>query len=92
MTMTPTIDHLDETGFGWQGHLANISGLFDGKHLFLLSEEGKDTRLVQREEFGGLLYAPLMNWLGMGDKTRKGFEAFNEAVKKRAEEVASASS
>lgn len=88
MTMTPTVVHLDDSGFGWQGHLANISGLFDGKHLFLLEEEGEQTRLVQREEFGGVLYTPLMSWLGMGTKTRKGFEAFNESLKKRAAEIA----
>lgn len=103
MTMTPTIVHLEEDGFGWQGHLANIRGLFDGNHLFLLSEEeeqvetegegggrgrGRGTKMIQREEFGGVLYAPLMNWLGMGDKTRKGFELFNQAVKKRAEALA----
>lgn len=93
MVMTPTIVHLDEHGFGWQGHLANIWGLFDGKHLFLLSQEANgNTKLVQREEFGGLLYAPLMNWLGMGDKTRKGFEAFDQAVKNRAEKLATSSS
>ncbi|KAJ9479927.1 hypothetical protein PHBOTO_003678 [Pseudozyma hubeiensis] len=92
MNMTPKVVHLDDTGFGWQGHLANISGLFDGKHLFLLSEEDVDgkkgTKLVQREEFGGVLYTPLMSWLGMGDKTRKGFEEFDASVKKRAEQVA----
>ncbi|TKY84489.1 hypothetical protein EX895_006390 [Sporisorium graminicola] len=89
MTMTPKVVHLDERGFGWQGHLANISGLFDGKHLFLLEQEGDmATRLTHREEFGGVLYTPLMSWLGMGAKTKQGFEAFNEAVKRRAEEVA----
>lgn len=89
MTLTPHVVHLDEAGFGWQGHLANVTGLFDGKHLFLLEEEGEGgTTLTHREEFGGVLYTPLMSWLGMGVKTRAGFEAFNEAVKRRAEEVA----
>lgn len=89
MTMTPTVVHLNESGFGWQGHLANISGLFDGKHLFLLNQQDDgQTMLVQREEFGGILYAPLMTWLGMAEKTKKGFVAFNEAVKKRAEQIA----
>lgn len=93
MALIPTIVHKDEKGFGWQGHLANISGLFDGKHLFLLeeqeTEEGKkETRLVHREEFGGVLYTPLMSWLGLGAKTRNGFEAFNIALKTKAEQVA----
>lgn len=87
MSMTPKVEKLDDDGFGWHGHLANINGIFDGKHLFLLSEEGGQTKLRQREEFGGFLYAPLMNWLGMGAKTKAGFEAFNEAVKKRAEQA-----
>ncbi|CBQ73814.1 conserved hypothetical protein [Sporisorium reilianum SRZ2] len=89
MSMTPTVVHLDDHGFGWQGHLANVSGLFDGKHLFLLQSEGEAvTRLTHREEFGGVLYTPLMSWLGMGAKTKRGFEGFNEALKRRAEEVA----
>jgi hypothetical protein len=87
MNMTPNVEKCDNSGFGWQGHLANIKGLFDGKHLFLLSEEGNQTKLTQREEFGGFLYAPVMNWMGMETKTRAGFEAFNESVKKRAEQV-----
>ena len=85
-------DDVSDKGFGWQGHLAGVSGIFDGKHLFLLSEqemEGKTgTKLVNREEFGGLLYTPLMRWLGMGEKTKKGFVAFNEPLKKKAEETA----
>ena len=91
MTMTPTVVLLDDHAFGWQGHLAGITGLFDGKHLFLLKEQEQgSTLLVQREEFGGILYAPLMNWLGMGEKTKNGFELYNQAVKKRAEELARA--
>lgn len=90
MRMKPTIVHLNETGFGWQSHLAGISGLFDGKHLFLLSEEEGGTKLEQKEEFGGILYAPVMNWMGVGEKTKKGFEEFNAAIKKKAEETAQA--
>jgi hypothetical protein len=66
MTMTPTVVKNDADGFGWHGHLANISGLFDGKHLFLLEDGGEGrTRLVQREEFAGFLFTPLMKWMGM---------------------------
>lgn len=86
MTMTPTVVKNDAEGFGWQGHLANVSGLFDGKHLFLLKEEGAgQTKLVHREEFAGFLFVPLMKWMGMEAKTKTGFEHFNEAIKKRAE-------
>jgi hypothetical protein len=87
MYMTPTIVHLDSNGYGWLGQLG-FAGLFNGKHLFLLSPEGsgrQHTRLVQREEFSGILFTPLMRWMGMDKKTIRGFEAFNEAVKARAE-------
>lgn len=88
MVMTPKVVKNDAEGFGWHGHLANINGIFDGKHLFLLREEdGGATRLVQREEFGGFLFTPLMKWMGMETKTKAGFEQFNEAVKKRAESM-----
>lgn len=66
MTMTPTVVKNDADGFGWHGHLANITGLFDGKHLFLLEDGGEGrTKLVQREEFAGFLFTPLMKWMGM---------------------------
>jgi hypothetical protein len=87
MDMAPNVVKLDDGGFGWHGHLANINGLFDGKHLFLLSEENGQTKLIQREEFGGFLYAPIMNWLGNEAKTKAGFVEFNEAVKRRAEQT-----
>lgn len=94
MALTPHVVHLDDKGFGWQGHLANVTGLLDGKHLFLLEEEEEEeggeggTIFRHREEFGGVLYTPLMSWLGMGSRTKDGFEVFGEALKKRAEEVA----
>jgi hypothetical protein len=37
------------------------------------------TRLVHKEEFSGMLFTPLMRWMGMDKKTTRGFEAFNAA-------------
>jgi hypothetical protein len=87
MYMKPAIVHLDSNSYGWLGQLG-LAGLFDGKHLFLLSPEGsvgQHTRLVQREEFAGILFTPLMRCMGMDKKTIRGFEASNEAVTARAE-------
>ena len=57
--------------------------------MFLLepAEEGQ-TKLVHREEFSGVLYTPIMSWMGAGEKTRRGFDRFNEEVKARAERMA----
>ena len=80
---TPTVVHVEEHGFGWEGAL---SVLFQGKHLFLLSEEGQGrTKLLQREEFGGWLFGPIMSYMGGMEKTTAAFVSFNEALKKRAE-------
>lgn len=57
--------------------------------MFLLEPtdvEGQ-TRLVHREEFSGVLYTPIMSWMGAGEKTKKGFEQFNEEIKARAEKA-----
>jgi len=54
--------------------------------MFLLSAEGENqTRLHQREEFGGWLFSPVIYLMGGMVQTKSGFENFNEALKKRAE-------
>lgn len=71
--------------------LGGYSYIYLGKHMFLLSpstEEPGKTVLVHREEFSGALYVPIMDWMGAGEKTKKGFEKFNEEVKARAEKLA----
>ena len=46
--------------FRWLGHLL-VPGLFDGEHRFLLEPAGPDrVRLIQQEEFRGLLARPLL--------------------------------
>jgi hypothetical protein len=72
----------------WLGHLG-VPGLFDGRHRFELSATPTGTHLVQREEFGGLLVRPLRRSLDKG--TRAGFQAMNEALRRRVREASSAS-
>ena len=68
----------------WLGHLY-VSGLFDGEHRFVLEplDDGARTRFVHAETFRGALAGPLL-WMA-GDDTRAGFEAMNDALKRRAE-------
>jgi hypothetical protein len=67
----------------WLGHLL-IRGLFDGKHIFELNAIGPTkTKLVQREEFSGLL-VPFF-WKQLDRNTRTGFEQMNQKMKERAE-------
>lgn len=66
----------------WLGSLL-FRGLFDGEHAFTIEPiGGARVRLVQRECFAGVLVPLLASTL---DKTRRGFEAMNRALKARAE-------
>jgi hypothetical protein len=84
MTFKPTvITAAPNRELAWLGRLG-VRGVFDGQHhLELHPDEGGATRFVQREEFNGLL-VPLLG--GGLEKTRRGFEAMNEALKRRAED------
>ena len=84
MTFKPKcLSVIDNQEFIWLGHLI-VPGIFDGKHIFELSELGsRTTRFVQREEFKGLLL-PLL-WKKLDVNTRKGFELMNEKLKEEAE-------
>jgi len=79
MTFRPevTVVEPNET-FEWLGHLG-VSGVFDGRHRFALTElpDGR-TRLVQSEQFSGLLVRLMRKQLDGG--TTAGFEAMNEAL------------
>ena len=67
----------------WLGSFL-VQGLFDGEHEFRLLTEGEEkTRLVQQEEFRGILVPYLGKIIGRGAK--RGFEAMNAALKKRVE-------
>jgi len=61
--------------------------LFQGEHYFILeylSEDG--TKLIHGERFSGALTF-IFNLFGMQKKTLKGFQMFNEALKKKIENV-----
>lgn len=69
--------------FRWLGHLF-VPGLFDGEHIFLLTDmNNTHTRFIQKENFSGLLVPVL--WKQLNTKTRKGFELMNEKIKELAE-------
>lgn len=71
-----------EREFAWLGKLG-ISGLFDGEHHFQLIPQDDKTLFIHKENFRGIL-VPLLLAL-IGDKTRRGFEAMNQALKQRVE-------
>lgn len=75
--------------FAWLGQLLIPKIFLDGRHSFVFNarEGGKKTELVQSEEFQGVLCS-LMKWTSMGQDTTNGFQAFNEELKKRSEEIA----
>lgn len=84
MTFTPTLLAVQPgRELRWRGRLL-FPGLFDGEHIFQLEPRGNSAcRFVHKEEFSGLL-VPLL-WKSLDTTTRRGFEAMNEALKKRAE-------
>ncbi len=84
MTLYPSVVTSEANrAFAWKGKLG-ISGLFDGRHEFIIEPNGgKGVRFVHREEFTGIL-VPLL-WPMLEKNTRRGFEEMNAALKKRAE-------
>jgi len=85
MTFRPTITVVDEGArLEWLGRLL-VPGVFDGRHSFHLEAIGRDrTRLTQAEEFSGILVPLIGKTL---EKTRRGFEEMNQALRLRAERV-----
>lgn len=65
----------------WKGHFF-VKGLFDGEHFFKLSPTETGTRLVQGEDFSGLLVQRMGPAL---TKTARGFVAMNQALRRRLE-------
>ena len=84
MTFHPKVLRAEpDREFRWLGHLF-VPGLFDGEHIFEIEPLGEDrVRLVQREEFHGIL-VPLLR-RSLETSTTRGFEAMNQALKERAE-------
>jgi hypothetical protein len=66
----------------WLGHLF-VPRLFDGEHVFEIEPLDDGSRLVQREQFRGILAGPIGR--RYEESTRDGFEHVNEALKERAE-------
>jgi hypothetical protein len=85
MTFRPTLTRVEpERRLEWLGRLL-LPGLFDGRHSFDLEAlPGGRTRLTQAETFSGVL-VPLVGKLI--EQTRAGFEAMNEALRERAEQI-----
>ncbi len=71
--------------FAWLGHTL-LPGLADGEHFFEIEPQGDDSvRLAHYQDFRGILI-PFI-WPFMVGRTRKGFEIWNKALKKRAEKL-----
>ena len=69
----------------WKGKLF-VPGLFDGEHFFQFeSITPQKTRMVHGEHFTGLLASVIYKMIG--EETRDGFIAMNEALKKKAESI-----
>jgi hypothetical protein len=84
MTIKPTLIKVEpQRELRWLGHLL-VPGLFDGEHIFSLEPVADNrVKLVQREEFRGVLVGLMLRWVG--ENTRRGFEAMNQALKTEAE-------
>ncbi|KAL4876468.1 hypothetical protein BJY04DRAFT_223101 [Aspergillus karnatakaensis] len=83
--ITPTLVSNTESEFSWCGSLA---GVFTGTHYFRFEEldDGKKTRFVHGEDFGGVLAGLYgegwLGWLvGAREGAVKGFEGFNADFK-----------
>jgi len=84
MTFKPTLLNVEPNReLRWLGHLW-VPGLFDGEHIFTIEPlDSNRVRFVQREEFRGILVSLLLRLIGQN--TRRGFEAMNQALKIEAE-------
>ena len=81
MTFRPTVTIVEKSSvFEWLGALG-VRGLFDGRHRFELRETAEGTRLVQSETFSGILVR--LFGRSLDDKTKKGFELMNAALRDR---------
>ena len=84
MTIKPTLIKVEpQRELRRLGHLL-VPGLFDGEHIFSLEPVADNrVKLVQREEFRGVLVGLMLRWVG--ENTQRGFEAMNQALKTEAE-------
>ncbi|WP_367390482.1 SRPBCC family protein [Lewinella sp. LCG006] len=88
MRFTPLVKvNQPEQEFRWLGHLF-FPGIFDGEHYFLLEDiGGKQTKFIHGEQFRGLFAGLILRLIG--ESTKAGFVAMNEALKARAETLSS---
>jgi hypothetical protein len=68
----------------WKGHVW-IPGIFDGEHRFVLEAHGNQTRLIQSEEFTGILVGRITREII--DDTIVAMKGMNSALKARAESL-----
>jgi hypothetical protein len=88
MTLRPVVRSVEPgRRFGWLGRLG-LPGIFDGAHEFVIEPrtDGR-CRFVHRETFRGLL-VPLVGRVLA--RTADGFEAMNQALQQRAEQLVGA--
>lgn len=84
VSFTPTVTVADgPRKLEWLGRLG-VPGIFDGRHRFELEPTSTGTRLIQSEDFTGVMVRPMLGYLD--GKTVRGFEAMNQALKARAEQ------
>lgn len=84
MTFKPiVIEFKENEKFGWRGDWI-VPWIFQGEHLFELTESASGTSFVHREKFKGILLPFLKNNLEI--KTKAGFELMNQQLKKRVEQ------
>jgi hypothetical protein len=86
MTFRPVVrEVVPQRRLRWLGHLL-VPGIFDGEHSFTLEpREGGGVRLVQQEDFRGVLVPLLAGSLDR--RTLPAFESMNRALKRQAEQA-----
>ncbi len=84
MTFRPTVrEAVPPHRLRWLGHLL-LPGIFDGEHSFTIEPlDGGGVRLVQQEDFRGIL-VPLLA-TSLDRRTLPAFERMNQALKQRVE-------
>jgi len=87
VTIRPSlIEVVEGQRLRWRGRLV-VRGLFDADHLFIVQpRDANGSRLVQQEQFSGLLVPFFQRSLDRG--TLPAFHAMNQALKERAERAA----
>jgi hypothetical protein len=87
MTLRPRLVEVDAPRrLRWRGTVG-MPGLMDAEHTFILEPRGRGTRLIQQEDFRGVLVPFLARSLDRN--TLPAFTAMNEALKSRVEHTAS---